>query len=76
MAATPELLRSALSKGPFPGSVPRATPLTHNVIDEVPQPPDDKKAAQGEQQSVPGQRGDLGESLEKGNFTPVTQLLE
>lgn len=75
MAAAPELLSSAHSKGPLPASVPRATPLTHNVIDEVSQPSDNKEAAQGEQQSVPGQCGDLRESLEKENFTPVTQLL-
>lgn len=75
MAAIPELLSSAPSRGPLPGDVPRATPLTHDVIDEVSQPPDEEKAAQGEQQSVPGQRGDLRESLDKENFTPLTQVL-
>lgn len=75
MTAAPELLSSAHSTGPLPAVSPRAPPPTHNVIDEVSQPPDNEKAAQGEQQSVPGQRGDLREGLEKENFTPLTQLL-
>lgn len=74
MAAAPALLSPARSKGPLPARVPRAT-ATHDVIHEVSQPPDDEKAAQGEQQSVPGHRGDLRESLGSEDFTALTQLL-
>lgn len=79
-----QLFRSPPSSGALPADRPRqhrhptVTALcptrTHDVVNQVPQSPDGEKAAQGEQQSVPGQRGDLRGGLEKESLTALTPL--